>query len=45
MYIVPSPSAKKPEKDYRVKNVGGGIWKIVRTSFFKNSSYAPVFYC
>ena len=44
MYIVTSPSAKKPEKYLSVKNVGRGIWKIVRTSFSKNSSYAPVFY-
>ena len=45
MYIVTSPSIKKPEKDLSFKNVGRGIWKIVRTSFSKNRRYAPVFYC
>ena len=45
MYIVTSPSIKKPEKDLSFKNVGRGISKIVRTSFSKYRSYAPVFYC
>ena len=45
MYIVTSPLIKKPEKDLSFKNVGRGIWKIVGTSFSKNRSYAPLFYC
>ena len=43
MYIVTSPSTKKPEKDLSVKNVWREIWKIVRTSFSKNPSHALCF--
>ena len=44
-YNVSSPLIKKPEKGLGFKDVGSGIWKIVHTSFYKNPSYAPVFYC
>ena len=44
-YNVSSPLIKKPEKDLGFKDVGSGIWKIVHPSFYKNPSYAPVFYC
>ena len=44
-YNLTSPLIKKPEKDLRFKDVWRGIWKIVHTFFYKNPSYAPVFYC
>ena len=44
-YNVSSPLIKKPEKGLGFKDVGSGIWKIVLTSFYKNPSYVPVFYC
>ena len=43
-YKVASPLINQPEKDLHFKDVWGGIWKIVHTFFYKNPSYAPVFY-